>query len=107
MGAHNKRNVNRVANKYGYTFQKLIWSNWKNRMVLTPTFNPRSPYHKRANSKLLVGCVGTYHKNGACSITVSNGTFLLPVGQCNWERLNHCAEGEEDLKMVHHDIQCI
>lgn len=106
-GKHNKRNVNRVAREYGYTFQKLIWNKWKKKMVPTPTFNPRSPYHERANKKLLVGCIGTYTKDGGCSITVSKGTFLLPVAQCNWKRLNHYAEGEEDLKMVHHDIQCI
>lgn len=106
-GAHNKRNVNRVASKYGYTFQRLIWNKWKRRMVLTPTFNPRSPYHEKAKQRLLVGCIGTYTRDGGCSITVSNGTFLLPVGQCTWKRLNHYAEGEEELKMVHHDLQCI
>ena len=106
-GAHNKKNVNRVAREYGYTFQKLIWNKWKKKMVPTPTFNPRSPYHKRANSKLLVGCVGTYLKNGGAMITVSQGTFMLPVGQCKWKRLNRYAKGEEELKMVHHDPQCI
>lgn len=106
-GAHNKRNVNRVARDYGYTFQRLIWNKWKQKMVLTPTFNKRSPYHEKANKRLLVGCIGTYTRDGGCSITVSNGTFLLPVGKCTWKRLNHYAEGEEELKMVHHDIQCI
>ena len=106
-GPHNKRNVNRVAKEYGYTFQKLIWSKWKQRMVLTPTFNKRSAYHAKANNRLLVGCIGTYTEDGGCYITVSKGTFLLPVAQCSWKRLNHYAEGEEDLKMVHHDIQCI
>ena len=48
-GAHNKRNVNRVARELGYTFQRLIWNKWKKKMVLTPTFNPRSPFHERAN----------------------------------------------------------
>lgn len=106
-GAHNKRNVNRVAREYGYTFQRLIWNKWKKKMVPTPTFNKRSPYHKRASEKLLVGCIGTYTEDGGCSITVSKGTFMLPVAQCQWKRLNHYAKGEEDLKMVHHDTQCI
>jgi hypothetical protein len=106
-GAHTKRNVNRVAMENGYTFQKLIWNKWKQKMVLTPTFNKNSPYHGKANKRLLVGCIGTYTDDGGCSITVSKGTFLMPVGQCMWKRLNHFAEGEGDLKMVHHDINCI
>ena len=106
-GAHNKKNVNAVARSLGYTFQKMIFSKWKNKMVLTPTFNAKSPYHEKAKKRLLIGCIGTYTKNGGCSITVSKGTFMLPVAQCTWERLNHYAEGEEDLKMVHKDMQCI
>ena len=106
-GAHNRTNVNRVAREFGYTFQRLIWNKWKKKMVLTPTFNKRSPYYERANKRLLVGCIATYLKNGGCAVTVSSNVFLMPVSKCNWQKLMIYGKGEGGLKMVHRDPQCI
>ena len=106
MGPHTRDTVNRVARKFGYTFQKQV-ENKKGRRILTPTFNPRSRKYHRANARLLVGCVGTYRYDGGATVTVSKGTFLLPVYKCKWERRNHYDEGDEDLKMVHRDMKCI
>lgn len=103
-GRHNRRNVTAVASKLGYVFQKLI--RVRGKMVLTPTFDKKSPRHKKANERLLVGCVGTY-MNGGCSITVSRESFLLPVSECKWQRLRKYDEGEEDLKMAHCDTICL
>ena len=106
-GAHNRTNVNRVAKDFGYTFQRLIWNKWKKKMVLTPTFNKRSPYHEKANKRLLVGCIATYLDNGGCAVTVSSNVFLMPVSECNWQKLMIHGRGEGGLKMVHRDTQCI
>ena len=107
QGPHTLKVVNRVARNKGYTFQKQIWSKKKQCRVLTPTFNPKSPNYEKSNARLLVGCVGTYLKNGGAMITVSKGTFLLPVSQCVWARRKYYAKGDEDLKMVHYDTNFI
>lgn len=106
-GPHTLKNCNRVAKENGYTFQKQIWDKKLRRRVLTATFDPEHEDYKRANSRLLVGCVGTYTRDGGAVITVSSGTFLLPVSECKWARRNYYADGDEDLKMVHHDQKFI
>lgn len=105
LGRHNRRNASRVARTSGYTFQKQIWCYKKRCRVLTATFDKTSDNYAQANRRLLVGCVGTYSKCGGAYITVSRGTFLLPVSECNWARRNYYAKGDADLKMVHHDQQ--
>lgn len=107
MGRHTREVVNRVGRELGYTFQKQKWNDDTQCRELTATFNPASRWYRSANARLLVGCVGTYKRDGGAVITVSNGTFLLPVSQCKWERRNRYDEGDEDLKMVHRDMQCI
>lgn len=106
-GAHNLENCTRTAMNKGYTFQKQIWCKKNKCRVLTPTFDPNSKNYKKSNARKLVGCVGTYLKNGGAMITVSNGTFMLPVSQCVWARRRYYAEGDEDLKMVHYETKFI
>ena len=105
MGRHNRKNTCKVASTLGYTFQKQIWCYKKRCRVLTATFDETSDDHAKANRRLLVGCVGTYSKCGGAHITVSSGTFLLPVSECKWARRNYYAKGDADLKMVHYDHQ--
>lgn len=106
-GYHSLRNCTRTAMNKGYSFQKQIWNKKKKGYVLTPTFNPKSPDYERSNARLLVGCVGTYLRDGGAMITVSKGTFLLPVSQCVWARRRYYAKGEEDRKMVHYETKFI
>ena len=106
-GAHNLHNCTRTARRNGYSFQKQIWNYRQNCRVLTATFDPNSDNYASANARLLVGCVGTYSKDGGAMITVSDSTFLLPVSECKWAPRRYYARGDEDLKAVHYDTKFI
>lgn len=106
-GYHSLRNCTRTAMNNGYSFQKQIWEKKKKCYELTATFDPDHEDYEKSNARLLVGCVGTYMRDGGAMITVSNGTFLLPVSQCVWARRRHYAKGEENLKMVHYETKFI